>query len=93
MAFEIKEEEGEIYAAIYDYSGIANLGMSIVKQTDNEDFEVTSIPGKYYSYIQPVTLTKGIYHLVIEPQTYFAYQDDVILRFGLDVLYEKENIT
>lgn len=54
---------------------------------------MVSLPGKYFSYIPPVTLTNGTYYLVISSQTKFAYEDADFVRFGLDMYYERENVT
>lgn len=51
------------------------------------DWEVVSIPGKYYSYIPPVTLTKGSYILVISPLTTFGYEEADIVKFEMDFMY------
>lgn len=90
-----------VYAAIFDYTMHANLGLKIYKVVEEnleqdqvvieEDFSILSVPGKYFNYIPPVTLQKGKYHLSFEPQTAFEYENAVLLRFGLDVLIERED--
>ena len=53
MKFEVQEEEAMIYAAIFDYTGFAGLGLTITKQDLDNDWEVVSVPSKYttrYSY-------------------------------------------
>ena len=62
-----------MFAAVYDYSGIANLGLTIIKDKEDEEFEVNSVAGKYHNYIKPVSLTKGNYILLIEPES--IYED------------------
>jgi hypothetical protein len=66
LKFDVQEEEAMIYAAIFDYSGYASLGLTITKADElDDDWESSSIPGKYFSYIPPVSLTKGSYYLTI----------------------------
>ena len=66
----------------------------IVKADDSDNgWDEVSIPSKYHSYIPPVSLTKGEYILRISPMTDFEYEDAEIIKFGLDFLYERENIT
>jgi hypothetical protein len=36
LPFEIKENEAQIYASVYEYTGIANLGLKIIKDNNNE---------------------------------------------------------
>lgn len=48
LKFEVKEEEALIFASVYDYSGVASLGLMITDADDLEDdWEVVSVPGKY----------------------------------------------
>lgn len=47
--------------------------MIIMEDDYKSSWEVTSIPGKYHSFIEPVTLTKGKYILVVSPMTEFEY--------------------
>ena len=60
---------------------------------EDDDWEIVSIPGKYHSYISPVTLTKGSYYLVVTPMTQFGYDDKHMIRYSVDFLYETENVT
>jgi hypothetical protein len=61
LPFTIDSEEAMVYAAIFDYSGQASLGVNIMKDVSDEpgedEFEVVSTPGKYFNYIAPVSLT------------------------------------
>ena len=62
--FKVNEEEAQIFASVNEYTGVANLALSIVKKSNNNIVAVSS-PGKYHSYLAPVTLTRGDYYLVI----------------------------
>jgi hypothetical protein len=70
------------------------LSCSIIRDSEDSDdeFEVKSVPGKYHSYIRPITLTKGNYYFVVEPQTTFPYENDSVIKFGLDFVYAKEQL-
>ena len=94
LKFEVNEEEALIYAAVFDYSGYAGLGLSIVSaDASDDDWEARSVPSKYFSYIPPVSLTQGVYYLVISSLTKFAYEDANIVKFGLDFIYTRENVS
>lgn len=95
LPFTVKDEEAQVYGAVYEYTGVANLGMAIIKDVDEESdyFEINSVPSKYHNYLYPTTLTKGDYYLLIEPATQFSYEEDNIIRFGLDFVFVKENST
>jgi hypothetical protein len=70
LPFTVEQEEAMIYAAIYDYSGQAGLGINILwdnEEANEDEMEIVSIPSKYFNYIPSVTLTKGKYYLGIVP--------------------------
>lgn len=70
IPFKVEEDTTEVYAAVFDYTGVANLGLTILRDNSADDeFEINSVPGKYHSFIKPVSLSKGSYLLLIEPES------------------------
>ena len=79
-----------IYASIFDYSILSQLTLMITKvnpeRISNIDWAVESISGRYHSYIEPVSLTKGSYFLTIKSNSKI-----INVKFSLDLLYESES--
>jgi len=55
---------------------------------------VSSIPGKYFQYLSPTSLTRGSYTLTIQPETRFVDSQSKSsgIRFSLDLVYENEKM-
>ena len=80
------------------------MGLSIYRESDDfstftldssdDRLVAGSVPGKYHSYIQPISLTRGSYIFVVAPEQQVMSDDtEILMRFSLDFVYERENIT
>lgn len=104
VEFEIKDEEGLLYGSVIDYSqgqpGTKEdqmgqgIGIRIRDMEDNE-IVVESIPDKYFNYIPSTTLPKGKYLLEIFHSSYFSSSSKTskLFRFSLNFLLEREDTT
>jgi hypothetical protein len=70
LPFSVSEEESLVFASINVFSQNGrNVYLQISKDdpktTEYSSWKVKSIPGKYWSYIEPVSLTKGSYYFSV----------------------------